>query len=119
MESIHRLKSYYKSTAITLFLCLIVAQPIHSQGYNSYSVDDIYGITKEVIKGAAEWGFEEAGVRILGASGWKLFKNIIKPVMTGLYSKYPKLFSTQSAGSQAARDTAMQAVNWVDKDVPV
>jgi len=116
MHSIQDLRRFCKQILLSLFLCLVISQPTYGQNSESHSVDGIYGIIKQVIVGAAEWGIEEAGVRILGPSGWKLCKVIMKPGMTALQSRFPQLFDTKFASSPAARDAAAQAVNWVEND---
>lgn len=71
---------------------------------------------KEVIRGAAEFGLEEAGNRILGPTAWGFCKVIMKPGLDMLRSKFPQLLGATYKGTAEAQQAATQAVRWVDTD---
>jgi tetratricopeptide (TPR) repeat protein len=99
-----------------VLLCLPPGWAAPGQITESSSAEAFYGLLKEVIRGAAEWGLEEAGSRLLGASGWRLCKAVMGPGLARLGNNFPQLFGEQYRETPAARDAATRAVRWVDTD---
>jgi len=51
-------------------LCLPPLWAVPGQTTESSSAEGFYGLLKEVITGAAKWGLEESGNRLLGPTGY-------------------------------------------------
>ncbi|MGD0694448.1 MAG: tetratricopeptide repeat protein [Terriglobia bacterium] len=97
-------------------LCLPPGSAAPGQTTESSSAEGFYGLLKEVIREAAKWGLEEAGVRVLGPTGWRLCKAVINPGLPMLRNNFPQLFGPLYRGTPAAEVAATRAVRWVDTD---
>lgn len=65
----------------------------------------LLSISKEILRSAAELGFEEAGTRICG-SGWPYVKKLLEPVMAELQRRFPTLFRVKGAGGVKVAEQA-------------
>jgi tetratricopeptide (TPR) repeat protein len=97
-------------------LCVPLLSPFPAQAVEASSVEGFSGLLKEVIVGAAEWGLEESGNRLLGPTGWGLCKAVMKPGLDILRNKFPQLFGPTYKGTAVAQEAATQAVRFVDTD---
>lgn len=97
-------------------LCLPPLCAVPGQTPESSSAAGFSGLLKEVIIGAAEWGLEESGNRLLGPTGWGLCKAVFKPGLDMLRNRFPELLGPTYKGTPAAQDAAARAVRWVDTD---
>jgi tetratricopeptide (TPR) repeat protein len=99
-----------------LVVCLLLSQPLVARAQTTDGSGTLVEMVKDVVLGAAQWGIEEAGVKIFGNAGWKLCKVVLKPGMDSLQRRYPQLFDTSAAGTPAAQSAAKEAAAWVQQD---
>src|SRR5262245_34828650 len=101
---------------IVLLVFIVLLLPLRAQVHATGGSDTLVTMFKEVVLGAAQWGIEEAGVRVMGPSGWKLAKVVLKPAMDVLQSQYPALFDTKAAGTPQAQTASIEAAAWVQQN---
>lgn len=70
---------------------------------------------QRVLSSAAQFGFDEAGTRVLGPTAWKGFKLILQPVVDSLRQRYPALSFGQPQ-DKAAVAAANQAAAYLAQD---
>jgi tetratricopeptide (TPR) repeat protein len=67
-------------------------------------------LTKQIVRGAAEFGLDDAGSRVCGAS-WPLVKKLLSPVVAELDRRFPALMLADTDAAKAAADKAADALD--------
>jgi len=67
-------------------------------------------VLKMVVRGAVEFGIDDAGARVAGA-GWPLIKKAAAPVLDELQKRYPALFLLPGPDSKKAAENALHDLN--------
>ncbi|HVN00646.1 MAG TPA: hypothetical protein VMT68_10565, partial [Caulobacteraceae bacterium] len=70
----------------------------------------LLALAKRIVRGAAEFGLDEAGARICGGA-WPLVKKMMAPVVSELDRRFPALMLADKGAAAAAADKAADALD--------
>lgn len=66
----------------------------------------LLNVVKNILRSAVRVGFEEAGARVCGPTGWAAIKAVVLPIIEELERRYPKLLLVPTDMEKAQQDLA-------------
>jgi hypothetical protein len=108
-QALRQLSVVALTSALVVFPCRASAQ-VSSLPNRQWIVET----ARKVLIEGAKIGFDEAGGRIVGPTGWRFFKGVMQPVVQSLQQQYPSL-SFGKPNDRTAIAAATQAADYLSK----